>query len=332
MLLNGISALSAGVLIVTASPASADSVRSAGTGSSALVVEKATGVVDVTKPVVEGSFAAKAVTGAGEGSVTVIMPPTAEGRIEAKASSGDAVSLTLQGASESATAMTSESGTVVYKDVAHATDLAVQATSDGGVRTLVTLKDSTASQEQRFPLVLGDDVRLVDDGDGGYLLARQEVDGIGEVIATVDAPWAKDATGRPIDTSYRLEGNTLVQTVQTSEDTTFPVVADPKITFGVGAYFNAWGYEWKSYAIAAGSVGYFANLAGCSVLDKIPHIGLKRAATAICSAVGYKTVKDWGAFLRSQIKDKSLHAGTCYQTKILPRNSKLTKVSSGNCK
>ncbi|MER5962355.1 hypothetical protein [Streptomyces sp. NPDC002057] len=286
----------------------------------------------MTKPVAGASFTTKAVTADDEGPVTVTMPSSADGRIEARATSGDVVSLGLQGASAQAVGLTSESGTVVYKNATEATDLSVQATSDGGVRTLVTLKDSSASNEHRFPLGLQGDVRLVDDGTGGYLLARGALDGMGEVIGQIDAPWAKDAAGRSVPTSYRLEGNTLVQTVQTDEGTAFPVVADPKVTFGLGAYFSSWGYEWKSYAIAAGSVGYFANLAGCSVLDKIPHVGLKRAATAICSAIGYKTVKDWGAFIRDQVKDKTLEGGACYQTKIVPRSGKLTKVSSGNCK
>ncbi|WP_432057298.1 hypothetical protein [Streptomyces sp. bgisy022] len=44
------------------------------------------------------------------------------------------------------------SGTVVYPDAAPSTDLAVQPTKDAGVRVLVTLKDSAAATEQRFPL------------------------------------------------------------------------------------------------------------------------------------------------------------------------------------
>ncbi|MFE3560693.1 hypothetical protein ACFXKW_38470, partial [Streptomyces sp. NPDC059193] len=111
-----------------------------------------------------------------------------------------------------------------------------------------------------------------------------------------------------------------------------PVVADPKITYGAGIYFNATGAEWTSYGIAAGSVGYFANVAGCAFTDKIPNVGLKRAATAICSAVGYKTLKDWGAFLENEINNSSCTSWACYQTKLAPRNGRLTEVSAGNCK
>ncbi|MDK1472739.1 hypothetical protein QNO07_04735 [Streptomyces sp. 549] len=200
------------------------------------------------------------------------------------------------------------------------------------MRTLVTLKNPSAPSEYRFRVEPQPGVGLVEDGAGGFLLARDPQDGVGEVVGALEAPWAKDANGRPVPTSYRLEGNTVIQTVETSRDTAFPVVADPKITFGAGIYFNAWGAEWKAYTIAAGSVAYFANVAGCAFTDKVPHLVLKRAATVICSAVGYKTLKDWGTFLRTTIKDKKLIGGACYQTRLTPKNSKLTKVSAGNCK
>lgn len=330
--LSGISIVSAGAIMLSVSPASADPARHAGVDAVASVVESATGVADVTKPGMGANSTAQAVTDGPEGTVTVTMPPRAGGLVEAKAASGDVLALGFQGASEDVAGATSSSGTVVYENAKGATDLAVQATSDGGVRALVTLKDSSAPTEHRFPLTLQSDVRLVEDESGGYHLVRSSVEGISPVIGTIDAPWAKDASGRSIPTSYRLEGNTLVQTVQTSQNTEFPVVADPKITFGAGVYFNAWGYEWQGYSIAAGSVAYFANVAGCAVLDKIPNVALKRAATAICSAVGYKTLKDWGAFLKNSVKDRSLGPTTCYQTKLMPRNNRLSKVSPGNCK
>ncbi|MEU4917951.1 hypothetical protein AB0G29_01075 [Streptomyces parvus] len=121
------------------------------------------------------------------------------------------------------------------------------------------------------------DSALTEGGSGGYLITRG-AGGHKLVVGTIDAPWATDAAGRPVPTDYRLEGVMLVQTVTPSSATTFPVVADPKLTYGVGIYFNATGAEWKSYAIAAGSVGYFADVVGCGFTEKIPHAALKRAA------------------------------------------------------
>jgi hypothetical protein len=60
---------------------------------------------------------------------------------------------------------------------------------------------------------------------------------VGEFLA----PWAKDATGTPVPTSYSVVGDTLVQHVETTPSTVFPVVADPYITWGWGPYWNLTG-------------------------------------------------------------------------------------------
>lgn len=48
-----------------------------------------------------------------------------------------------------------------------------------------------------------------------------------EKIATISAPWAVDAQGKPVATHYELQGNKLTQIVDATKDTTFPVTADP---------------------------------------------------------------------------------------------------------
>lgn len=58
-----------------------------------------------------------------------------------------------------------------------------------------------------------------------------------EPVAPINAPWAKDATGRPVPTSYRLEGDSLIQVVSFSATTAFPVVADP--------WWNPFSWNWK---------------------------------------------------------------------------------------
>ncbi|MGW5971016.1 hypothetical protein [Streptomyces sp. NPDC055186] len=53
-------------------------------------------------------------------------------------------------------------------------------------------------------------------------------------------------------TRYTAEGHALVQEIDTTPDTAFPVVADPKITFGWGVYINMWGHELGATALAVG--------------------------------------------------------------------------------
>ncbi|MFD7665659.1 helicase HerA domain-containing protein [Streptomyces sp. NPDC059788] len=50
----------------------------------------------------------------------------------------------------------------------------------------------------------------------------------GTFLGGFAAPWAKDAHGNPVPTSYRVDGSTLVQSVRIADSTAFPVVADPK--------------------------------------------------------------------------------------------------------
>lgn len=46
-------------------------------------------------------------------------------------------------------------------------------------------------------------------------------------VVSIDAAWAVDANGASLESSYRIEGNSLVQVVQTNAQTAYPVVADP---------------------------------------------------------------------------------------------------------
>ncbi len=56
------------------------------------------------------------------------------------------------------------------------------------------------------------------DGAGEGLLAS---------VGHVDAPWAVDATGRRVPTTYRIEGSNIIQSVDLRAARAFPVVADP---------------------------------------------------------------------------------------------------------
>ncbi len=57
------------------------------------------------------------------------------------------------------------------------------------------------------------------------------------VLATINAPWAKDANGGDVETSFTLDGDTLRQVIAPDETTVFPVVADPHVV-GHGYYFS----------------------------------------------------------------------------------------------
>lgn len=53
----------------------------------------------------------------------------------------------------------------------------------------------------------------------------------GEPVGFVEAPWATDAAGVAVATHYAVDGQTLVQVIEPTADTQFPVVADPDLIF-----------------------------------------------------------------------------------------------------
>ncbi|MFF2404450.1 hypothetical protein ACWCY1_25730 [Streptomyces goshikiensis] len=238
-------------------------------------VQKATGTGDVAPGGTAGSVIA-----ADRGLVTVTTPASAEGRVSVAASDGSAVTMALPAVVDAA-GTTSAAGTTVYPNAAAHTDLATQATVDGGARALVTLKNADAPTTQRFDLGLPEGATLIADGAGGYDIVTS-AGGAGAIArGHIDAPWAKDANGKAVPTSYKLDGHTLVQTIETGPDTAYPVVADPHYTWGIisgTVYFNK--SETKVIAL------------GGSVVSWLPHPAAEAGGRTLAGVAGYAVATD----------------------------------------
>jgi hypothetical protein len=117
-----------------------------------------------------------------------------------------------------------ESGAVVFESEVSPVSLAAQATDDGGLQVLVVIDDAAAPTEYRFDMTVPDGAVLRSTGDGGAEVVGSD----GALVSAVAPPWAVDATGVSVSTSYRIEGSTLVQVVA-HHGTAYPVVADPRI-------------------------------------------------------------------------------------------------------
>ncbi len=224
-----ITGITAGAIVLGISPVAVASNPSQAE-QSAGIVEKATGVSDLTAVVSAPGAAGQSETSTVAGDITVVAPKTASGSVEVALEGVDSFSLGLPG-SKSIPGIAGGDGTIVYPDAARSADLAVQPTNDGGVRTLVTIKDGSASKEWRFPLTLPEGATAELQSDGSVELTA-ETEGASIVIGRIAPPWAKDANGEAVPTSYRVERTTLVQDVDFTEDTAFPVVADPKVEGG----------------------------------------------------------------------------------------------------
>ncbi len=111
----------------------------------------------------------------------------------------------------------------MYTDPNATTDVAVHTSHSGVVSALVILKNAGAATEYRFPLNLPQGSSAVPTDDGGITI----FDKAGQTVGSFAPPWATDANGEPVKTSYRSDGGDLVQTIQVDESTTYPVIADP---------------------------------------------------------------------------------------------------------
>ncbi|OON71889.1 hypothetical protein [Streptomyces tsukubensis] len=153
----------------------------------------------------------------------------------------EGIGLGLPGRHDAPRAVVGKRGTVLYSDAADSADLVVQYSAPDSARTLMVLKSKAAPRQYRFPLTLPAHTEVVPDGDGGLAIGTVNPDGVLITQAEIEAPWAKDADGKDVRTRLTVEGNDIVQTVVPTPTTRFPVVADPKITWGIvtgTAYFS----------------------------------------------------------------------------------------------
>lgn len=130
-----------------------------------------------------------------------------------------------------------DDGTIVYNG--KSVSQTVQPTTDG-VRINTVINSSGSPEDYRHRIELSDGLRLITaqelqnlldiDQDDSRPNAIYVVNDDDEIVGGVAAPWAYDSTGKRIETSFSLEGNTLIQHVRhRSAQVSYPIVADPWI-------------------------------------------------------------------------------------------------------
>lgn len=147
------------------------------------------------------------------------------------------LSVTLPPEVASETPEVSEQGAIVFPPSGSTgVTTEVLALADGRVSIQATLAGPQSPDSFRYELGDGQVPHLRP--DGGIDLVSSAT---GSVIGAIDPPWAFDADGRAVPTSYSIDGSTVVQTVKAPDDATYPVVADPTFghTYGIPtAYLN----------------------------------------------------------------------------------------------
>lgn len=108
-----------------------------------------------------------------------------------------------------------------------------------GFSVLIEVTSNDSDGVYTFDIGLPNGARLVLTDEGS-------VDVLGDnryTLGTFETPWALDANGNNVPTQFKVDGNSITQTIETDENTIYPVVADPKFTWGwvTGTvYFNKW--------------------------------------------------------------------------------------------
>jgi hypothetical protein len=133
--------------------------------------------------------------------------------------------------------------------------------ASGTNASFIVLQNADAPTEYRFQIDSGTTMQLNDDGSA-------TVFDEGHAVNYFSAPWAVDANGIDLPTHYSVEGDVLVQHIDTT-GAAFPVVADPTSECGIGwcsVYFN----RTETKAIADGTaIGGAYIVAGCALVNPI---------------------------------------------------------------
>lgn len=97
-----------------------------------------------------------------------------------------------------------------------------------GSQTLIEVPDANAPREYGFDMMLPRGSTAAVEADGSVSIRDMQ----GDLLGGYEAPWAIDANNQRVPTSFRVEGDTLIQFVDTSATDAFPVIADPSDLWG----------------------------------------------------------------------------------------------------
>jgi hypothetical protein len=221
-------------------------------------VEAITGTADVLPDSASASDADDIAITTIDGSSVEVPRDAGDG---VSVSNGDVtMTLGVPLAEEAQDAETTDDGTTTFTSTTGGTSTSVQALEDGGVRNVYTLAEETADPEIVIPVDLSDGAELIQDPDDGVVSLYAAQEGALVPVGTFATPWALDADGTPLSTSYTVEDGAIVQHVETTTATTFPVLADPQFTWGWisgTVYFNK--SETRKVAYGGGVASWIPN-------------------------------------------------------------------------
>jgi hypothetical protein len=251
-------AITAVLLTGFINPANADTAATAQAAEVATAVQAATGTTDVVpaSQTTTDSNSAAVATAAGK---TVDVPKDPSTDVTITTPGREQIGIGIANGDNAHDAKTNANGTTVYADPATGSATAVQPTTDGGLRQSLFIASDAAPSEYRIPVTMPEGFHLRTNGDGSIDIVNPTT---GDNLGEFATPWATDAAGKPVATSYRVDGSTIVQTVDLTEPRMFPVIADPHYGCswwsGCTIYLNK--TETKNVSYGANIVGWIPNV------------------------------------------------------------------------
>lgn len=207
----------------------------------------------------------------------------------------DGAAITVHTGTTRSSARATVGDRAVYAGTEKQTSTVVQRSADG-TQIIKVIEGAEAPNSYSFRLDLPEGARLAPTSAGGVVIERG-----GTVVGYVEAPWAVDATGAKIATAYRVEGNTIVQTVA-HKGAKYPVVADPSVSLGRYWYVRYNKSEVQRSANAAFASG---NAAAITLL-----CGLLTAVNVALGAVCGAALAGVATSVIGQVKDAA-REGKC---------------------
>lgn len=137
---------------------------------------------------------------------------------------GSKVNISLPNANSDSAAQAITPGVVGYAGNDGSSN-AVQLVKDGSLRMLTVISSASAPTVYTYGVQVlgGGHIVLSSDGTEAQVLNTS-----GKVVATAQAPWAKDALGHSIATYYTTDGASLTQHIEHhTAQVSYPVTADP---------------------------------------------------------------------------------------------------------
>lgn len=197
--------------------------------------------------------------------------------------------------------------------------------TEKGTQSLISITGEEAPQEYRFAMDLPEGVSTSISANGSIAITAAS----GETLGQVDAPWAYDANGVAVPTKFSLDGSVLVQTVQHTSSTVYPVVADPSIQWVPWPVLAVSGIEIKMFSSIAVAIGAGGAWAGCT-FSKVSGVAAK-IVSQICTVVGVGGVAGVVNYVSNTYSNSSVQPLGCYGVYITNPGWGLRSMPARDC-